>query len=289
MPVELTRLLRVASASVDFPGEAQQSRFNDRERAQILDSVGRASRDELSRAEKLTDPGQRMSGSRRGWRASAAAPMWCAADNGFRLQLKEAIARRLGPAANSDRDPPAADSVSNVRAPPSDAAERRFAVLLIDAEYEDRVFRGEDISAEQQNMARVLAAANARGVPVFEVIWPGAYETSPVLGRLRQAGNWIRVEKDDQDAFVGTDLADELAARGITDLIVMGLFQNHCVRSTALSADRLGYRLHSCAGVVQGGDRFSPGDPEFHGWDGIPRAQIVARVDDLPLLVTRFG
>lgn len=52
----------------------------------------------------------------------------------------------------------------------------------------------------------------------------------------------------------GTPLGDWLTGRGVTEVDVVGLATDHCVRATALDATRLGLAttvlLHHCAGVA---------------------------------------
>ncbi|MEU8491989.1 isochorismatase family protein [Pseudonocardia alni] len=52
----------------------------------------------------------------------------------------------------------------------------------------------------------------------------------------------------------GTPLGDWLTERGVTEVDVVGLATDHCVRATALDASRLGLAttvlLHHCAGVA---------------------------------------
>ncbi|GAA4976129.1 isochorismatase family protein [Pseudonocardia tropica] len=53
----------------------------------------------------------------------------------------------------------------------------------------------------------------------------------------------------------GTPLGDWLTERGVTEVDVVGLATDHCVRATALDASRLGLAttvlLHHCAGVAR--------------------------------------
>ena len=51
-------------------------------------------------------------------------------------------------------------------------------------------------------------------------------------------------------AFTNPELDEFLAARGITDLYVIGVFAEGCVRSTALDAKRRGYAVHVLADAV---------------------------------------
>ena len=106
--------------------------------------------------------------------------------------------------------------------------------MLIDASYGGAA--GAEFEHQQGPMQEVLAAANARNIPVFEAVMPNRYDTDPSLVAYRRSENWLRFEKGSADAFADTNIADELKARGITDIIVMGFHQAVCVRQTTESA-----------------------------------------------------
>ena len=155
-------------------------------------------------------------------------------------------------------------------------APRRVAVVLIDASFNGD-FPGDDIPLETEHMGRVLQQANAEAIPIFEVVWPGAFETAEVMGSHRNAANWVRLEKDAMSGFHNSGLANELAARGITDVILMGQYQLYCVDATAGDATVLGYRVFTAPDVIQGGGE------EFTGFRSAPDATIVGSYAELPL------
>jgi len=62
-------------------------------------------------------------------------------------------------------------------------------------------------------------------------------------------------------AFEGTALGGQLADRGIDELTICGLATDYCVRSTALDALRLGFRVSVDSAGVRGVD-VHPGDSE---------------------------
>lgn len=184
-------------------------------------------------------------------------------------------------------------------ASPASAAEQetKYAVLLIDADYTlDDAYDAEknpygfwNLEEELQNMAEVLAAANAQHIPVFEIEWvplkvssplstqPLCYyftaprddvadyfrryggglehlqpcETNSLLAHLRTS-QWVQIYKQVGDSFQGTpSLQEKLQEQDITDLILMGQGEFDCVRATADTALSLGYTLHTSFDVLQ--------------------------------------
>ncbi|HEY3266217.1 MAG TPA: nicotinamidase [Armatimonadota bacterium] len=82
---------------------------------------------------------------------------------------------------------------------------------------------------------------------------------------LRQERISIRVRKADTPAvdaysgFQGTDLADQLRAKGVTDVTVAGLATDYCVKATALDAKAAGFTVSVLAGACRAVE-VNPGD-----------------------------
>lgn len=97
-------------------------------------------------------------------------------------------------------------------------------------------------------VADLIQAARQADIPVIYVqhntgtdvdgtdIWQIRPELAP------QPSDSI-IQKYSLDAFIDTSLDDELARRGITEIVVAGLQTEYCVTNTCLSGDRLGYRV----------------------------------------------
>lgn len=77
------------------------------------------------------------------------------------------------------------------------------------------------------------------GAPVFAVNG-GTVEFHP--GLQPRAGDTV-VQKRSVSAFVGTDLADQLRARGITTVVICGLMTHACVAGAARDAAPLGFEV----------------------------------------------
>jgi nicotinamidase-related amidase len=108
----------------------------------------------------------------------------------------------------------------------------------------------------EANMARLLAVWRASKRPVFHVQHMSVRATSPLRPGL--PGNAIKEEVQPQDgeplftksansAFVGTDLEQQLRARGYDTLVIIGLTTPHCVSSTARMAGNFGFRTYVVA------------------------------------------
>jgi len=105
----------------------------------------------------------------------------------------------------------------------------------------------------ESNMARLLADWRARGRPIFHVQHMSTRPDSPL--RPDRPGNAIKrivapqgeepvLQKEVNNAFIGTDLADRLREGEIRSLVIVGLTTNHCVSATARMAGDLGYKTY---------------------------------------------
>jgi len=105
----------------------------------------------------------------------------------------------------------------------------------------------------ESNMARLLADWRARGRPIFHIQHMSTRPDSPL--RPDRPGNAIKrivapqgeepvLQKEVNNAFIGTDLADRLREGEIRSLVIVGLTTNHCVSATARMAGDLGYKTY---------------------------------------------
>jgi nicotinamidase/pyrazinamidase len=101
--------------------------------------------------------------------------------------------------------------------------------------------------------------------------WPVHCVTGTVGAQLHPALEQTRVdvivdkgqdvETDGYSGFAGTDLAELLREHGITQVMVVGLATDYCVKNTALDALREGFQVTVDAGAVRGVE-VSEGDSE---------------------------
>ncbi len=137
------------------------------------------------------------------------------------------------------------------------------AVLVIDMQV--GLFHGGRIihAAGQvlDNVRRVLVKAHAASVPVFAVRHTGPqgspieagsanWQFMPELG-IDLEGDTV-FEKTRPSCFAGTDLLQQLRAKGIQELIICGLKTQYCIDSNCRAASELGFKVilvedaHSC-------------------------------------------
>ncbi len=106
--------------------------------------------------------------------------------------------------------------------------------------------------AFEGNVARLLSAARAAGVPIFHVKHNSTEPESPL--RPGQPGNAFKPEAQPLDGepvfektvnsgFIGTGLEERLRAADVTEIIAFGLTTEHCVSTTVRMAGNLGFRV----------------------------------------------
>lgn len=151
---------------------------------------------------------------------------------------------------------------------------KRSAVLLMDLQHDFLGAGGSRMPVEADSIAPVIDTANAildkkmlkDALPVMVV---NHFPASDRIGnffrrgaavagtpgaeldsRVQHAGQVKMIGKASASAFTNTDLDRYLRSENITDLYVMGVFAEGCVRATVLDARRLGYAVHVLANAV---------------------------------------
>ncbi len=110
-----------------------------------------------------------------------------------------------------------------------------------------------DATAVSATIAETLAKARAAGAPVVHIRNNGGAEDPDAPGTPgwelvhEVAPGEQVIDKFEPDAFAATALSDLLPPR--TDLVVVGMQSEFCVRETSLSALRRGHRVS----LVRGG------------------------------------
>ncbi|MBP0629102.1 MULTISPECIES: cysteine hydrolase family protein [unclassified Cupriavidus] len=135
---------------------------------------------------------------------------------------------------------------------PTAIAAASTALLVIDFqnEYFDGMLPIPDGAAALGNARRLVAHADAAGIPVFHVQHLAPAD-SPVFAEqgasaefhqdLRPAGHHTVVRKTSVSVFPTTDLDQRLKAAGIKTLVITGLMTHACVAGAARDAVPLGY------------------------------------------------
>lgn len=146
------------------------------------------------------------------------------------------------------------------------------ALIIIDVQAgldDPRLGRRSNPAAEG-NIVRLLAAWRAAGRPIFHVQHMSTEPNSPLRPEL--PGNALKrevapqgdeplIQKQVNNAFVGTDLEARLRGRGIQSVVIAGLTAEHCVSTTARMASDLGFATVVVADATA--------SHEQQGYDGI--------------------
>lgn len=119
----------------------------------------------------------------------------------------------------------------------------------------------------EENIAALLEAWRNAGLPILHVKHNSRLATSPFYPTA--PGNAIMefaqpregeplIEKDANNAFVGTDLEERLRQAGSPTLVIVGFHTNHCVETTARMAGDLGFDTYVVADAMAAFDRVGP-------------------------------
>ena len=150
----------------------------------------------------------------------------------------------------------------------------RSAVLLMDLQHDFLGAEGSRMPVQPEGASAVISTANAilakevlpQALPILIVNqFPAtdrianffrkgaAVAGSPGANldrRILNVGQVKVIRKARASAFTNPELDQWLRSEGITDLYVMGVFAEGCVRSTVLDAKRRGYSVHVIAPAV---------------------------------------
>lgn len=160
------------------------------------------------------------------------------------------------------------------------------ALLIIDVQQglDDPGLGQRNNPGAEANMAALLQAFRARGLPVIHVCHDSTEADSPLRPEL--PGNAIKNEvrpladetllrKQVNSAFVGTGLEAHLRANGIGALVIVGLTTDHCVSASTRSASDLGFDVTLIADATAAFERRGF-DGEYYSGDTIHRVNLVS-------------
>ncbi|EQM88103.1 MULTISPECIES: cysteine hydrolase family protein [Stenotrophomonas] len=135
------------------------------------------------------------------------------------------------------------------------------------------------IEAASDNAAKVIADARAKGVPVFHIRHEFANNEAPVFvpgtdgveiqPAVAPVGTEPVIVKNYINSFRETDLKQQLDARGVEEVVVVGAMSHMCVDAVVRAAADMGYPvtvLHDACATL---------DLEFDGVK-VPAAQVHA-------------
>ena len=123
----------------------------------------------------------------------------------------------------------------------------RSALLVVDVQV-GVIAEAGDVSRQIGNISLAVNKARAAGVPLIWVqhdddeLPRGSAEWQWVSALLPQPGD-VRVYKQFNSSFERTTLEAELAARGVSHIVLCGAVTSWCIRATAYAALERGYDL----------------------------------------------
>ena len=135
------------------------------------------------------------------------------------------------------------------------------------------------IDAATTNAVRVIADARTKGVPVLHVRHESASSDAPIfvpgsdgvriMAAVAPIGDEPVIVKNHVNSFRDTDLKQQLEARGIEDVVVLGAMSHMCVDAVVRASADMGYAVT----VLH--DACATRDLEFNGVT-VPAAQVHA-------------
>lgn len=135
------------------------------------------------------------------------------------------------------------------------------------------------IDAATANAVRVIADARAKGVPVLHVRHESASSDAQIfvpgsdgvriMAAVAPVGDEPVIIKNHVNSFRDTDLKQQLEARGIEDVVVVGAMSHMCVDAVVRASADMGYAVT----VLH--DACATRDLEFN-WVVAPAAQVHA-------------
>lgn len=129
---------------------------------------------------------------------------------------------------------------------------RGSVLVMIDLQntYREGVMRLEDVEPAIAEAARLLRRARETDVPVIHVQHnAGAGSPYDIGARIGAIADEVAPQAEEAvivkgypNAFIGTDLQEQLQRSGAKDIILAGFMTHMCVNSTARGAFNLGFR-----------------------------------------------
>lgn len=121
---------------------------------------------------------------------------------------------------------------------------RRLAAVAVDMQRKFTIEGRGSVAAEVAAANRIAAMFRAAGLPVVFVRYDGPVEHGTYAGEdgdelfegLVEEPSDIRVSKRHMNSFRGTDLAEQVKARGCDGVVVFGTVTQYCVAATYFGA-----------------------------------------------------
>lgn len=140
------------------------------------------------------------------------------------------------------------------------------AVLIVDMQ---SGFLENHTEEAQQNLisaqVKIISECAEQDVPVIVLEFDADHygPTVPqIMNELKHVPRVSRLGKTWDDGFTNPDLHEALKALGIEKLVLMGINASYCVRATAKSAVRKGYRIFTADDLISDASHIPAGKSE---------------------------
>jgi nicotinamidase-related amidase len=129
-------------------------------------------------------------------------------------------------------------------------------LLIIDAQeaIDDPRRAAGDVTVADQNIAALIAAWRAEGLPLAHVCRPSSDPTAPLAPAASPLDSEIVMVRNATSAFVGADLEVRLDELGATTLVLCGTLTTHALEASARHAGDLGYQVFVVADACRAAD-----------------------------------
>lgn len=146
----------------------------------------------------------------------------------------------------------------------------------------------------EQNMARLLADWRENQRPIFHIqhmstnpestLWP-ELPGNAIKAIVAPQNNEPLLQKNVNNAFVGTDLEDRLRAANVEQVVCIGLTTEHCVSTTVRMASDLGFDTYIVADATASHDN-NGFDGEYYPPEVIHKNALLNLQDEFATIVT---
>jgi nicotinamidase-related amidase len=129
-------------------------------------------------------------------------------------------------------------------------------LLIIDAHeaIDDPRHAAGDVPAADQNIAALIAAWRAEGLPLAHVGRQPTASAAPLSLAIRPLDGEIVIVRNATSAFVGADLEAKLDELGATTLVLCGTLATQALEASARHAGDLGYQVFVVADACRAAD-----------------------------------
>ena len=131
----------------------------------------------------------------------------------------------------------------------------KIAALLIDMQkcFIEDLKQGEEEKIVPCQIKIIDDFCVKRGIPLIVLEYSGCGTTIRLLrDKISEVPKLKIITKTNDDGFINTDLLSHLKTRGVDTLLLMGINADYCVRSTAKSAIRQGYKIVTSKKLIAG-------------------------------------